>query len=164
MFREVSVVEAREVLRLWLRKYSLHEIARMVVIDRKTVRRYVDAAVEAGLDRERSEGQLSDELLGAVIGGPHRSTQRARRELAATRERAHGAERWSLVSDNGWSLPPGKRQSGPAARGCVGRSERGRRAGDEAMSHVPKKKCGFANSASPAIEERGDGAGLRSSR
>ncbi len=41
MFREVSVIEAREVLRLWLRKYAPREIARMVGVDRKTVRRYV---------------------------------------------------------------------------------------------------------------------------
>lgn len=68
MFREVSVVEAREVLRLWLRKYSLHAIARMLSVDRKTVRRYVDAAVDAGLDREGGEDQLGDEMLGAVVG------------------------------------------------------------------------------------------------
>ena len=45
MFREVSVIEAREVLRLWLRRYSLHEIARLASVDRKTARRYVQAAV-----------------------------------------------------------------------------------------------------------------------
>ncbi|MGH2799534.1 MAG: IS21 family transposase, partial [Thermoleophilaceae bacterium] len=67
MFREVSVVEAREVLRLWLRKYALREIARTLSMDRKTVRRYVDAAVDASLDREGPEAQLSEELLGAVI-------------------------------------------------------------------------------------------------
>lgn len=68
MFREVSVVEAREVLRLWLRKYALREIARMLAIDRKTVRRYLQAAVDAGLDRSGDESQLGDELLGAVVG------------------------------------------------------------------------------------------------
>ncbi|MGH2498928.1 MAG: IS21 family transposase, partial [Candidatus Limnocylindria bacterium] len=67
VFREVSVVEAREVLRLWLRKYALREIARTLSMDRKTVRRYVDAAVDASLDREGPEAQLSEELLGAVI-------------------------------------------------------------------------------------------------
>lgn len=68
MFREVSVVEAREVLRLWLRSYGLHEIARMLGMDRKTVRRYVHAAVDSGVDQGGGEGQLSDEVLGAVVG------------------------------------------------------------------------------------------------
>jgi len=68
VFREVSVVEVREVLRLWLRKYSLHEVARMLALDRKTVRRYVQAAIHAGLDQRGDEDQLGDELLGAVVG------------------------------------------------------------------------------------------------
>ncbi len=95
MFREVSVVEAREVLRLWLRKYSLHEVARMLALDRKTVRRYVDAAVDAGLDREGPEDQLGDELLGAVVGevrtgrpaGRGESWQRLESERAFIAER-----------------------------------------------------------------------------
>jgi hypothetical protein len=36
-------------------------------VDRKTARRYVEAAVAAGLVRDGGEGQLSDELLGAVV-------------------------------------------------------------------------------------------------
>ena len=36
-------------------------------MDRKTARRYVDAAVAAGLVREGGEQQLTDELIGAVI-------------------------------------------------------------------------------------------------
>jgi transposase len=68
MFREVSVIEAREVLRLWLRRYSLREIARMASIDRKTARRYVQAAVDAGLAPGSAEDALDDLLLGAVAG------------------------------------------------------------------------------------------------
>ncbi len=94
MFREVSVVEAREVLRLWLRKYGLREIARMLSVDRKTVRRYVQAAIDAGLTQSGDEGQLSDELLGAVIGetrtgrpaGRGESWQRLERERAFIEE------------------------------------------------------------------------------
>ena len=36
-------------------------------MDRKTARRYVEPAVAAGLVRDGGEGQLSDELLGAVV-------------------------------------------------------------------------------------------------
>jgi hypothetical protein len=65
-FREVPMVEIREVLRLWLAGEGLRAIARLVRVDRKTVRRYVAAAEAAGLDRERGEEQLRDALIGAV--------------------------------------------------------------------------------------------------
>jgi transposase len=73
-FREVEVHEIREVLRLWLRGESLRAIERLAVVDRKTVRRYVATAVEAGLVRDGGEEQLSDELVGVVCERvrPHR--------------------------------------------------------------------------------------------
>ena len=40
MFREVPMVEVREVLRLWLRGHSIGAIAPLAQVDRKTVRRY----------------------------------------------------------------------------------------------------------------------------
>ncbi len=74
MFREVRVYEIREVLRLWLRGKGLRSIERLSSVDRKTVRRYVTAAVEAGLDRAGGEEQLDDVLLAAVCEAvrPHR--------------------------------------------------------------------------------------------
>jgi transposase len=74
-FREVGVHEVREVLRLWLRGEGLRSIERLAVVDRKTVRRYLAAAVEAGLSRDGGEGQLDDVLLGAVVERvrPHRT-------------------------------------------------------------------------------------------
>jgi hypothetical protein len=66
-FREVSVIEIREVLRLWLRGEGLRSIAQLVAPDRKTVRRYVEAAQAAGLSRDGGEEQLTDELLGVVV-------------------------------------------------------------------------------------------------
>jgi Integrase core domain len=73
-FREVQVHEIREVLRLWLRGESERAIARLSLVDRKTVKRYVIAGVEAGLVRDGGEGQLSDGLIGQVCEGvrPHR--------------------------------------------------------------------------------------------
>lgn len=68
-FREVSVVEIREVLRLWLLGHGKRGIARLAGVDRKTVDRYVAAAEAAGCDRQGGVGQLCDELVGAVIGG-----------------------------------------------------------------------------------------------
>ena len=65
-FREVSVIEIREVLRLWLRGYGLRRTTALSGLDRKTVRRYVDAAVDAGLLRDGGEHQLTDALIGSV--------------------------------------------------------------------------------------------------
>jgi hypothetical protein len=66
-FREVPVEVVREALRQWLRGEGLHGIARLAGVDRKTARRYVGAASALGLDRQGGEGQLSDELVGAVV-------------------------------------------------------------------------------------------------
>src|SRR5919197_829725 len=60
-FREVRVFEVREALRLWLRGEGIRAMERMAQLDRKTVRRYVNAAVELGLARADGEGQLTDE-------------------------------------------------------------------------------------------------------
>jgi Mu transposase-like protein/integrase-like protein len=74
VFREVRVYEIREILRLWLRGEGLRSIERMVDVDRKTVRRYVTAAGEAGVVRHGGEGQLSDTVLAQVceMVRPHR--------------------------------------------------------------------------------------------
>lgn len=67
-YREITVIEIKEVLRLWLRdEMGLRPIAEAVGLDRKTVRRYIDAGQAAGLVRDGGEGQLTDELLGQVI-------------------------------------------------------------------------------------------------
>jgi len=77
-FREVRVFEVREVLRLWLRGESGRSSARLAGVDRKTVDRYVGAAVELGLVRDGGEGQLSDEFVGVVVEAvrPHRADGR----------------------------------------------------------------------------------------
>ena len=74
-YREVRVFEVREVLRLWLRGGGERSVARLVGMDRKTVRRYVAAAEELGVIRDGGEDQLSDELMASVVEAvrPHRS-------------------------------------------------------------------------------------------
>lgn len=66
-FREVDVLEVREVLRQWLRGHGYREAGRLAQMDRKMARRYVDAAMAAGLTRECDEAQLTDELVGEAI-------------------------------------------------------------------------------------------------
>lgn len=58
-FREVAVVEVREVLRAWLGGAGLRTVAQQAGVDRKTVRRYVAAAEAAGVVRDGSLDQLS---------------------------------------------------------------------------------------------------------
>src|SRR5437867_794596 len=67
VYREVSVIEVREALRAWLAGKSERAVARQAGVDRKTGRRYVTAAVAAGLLRDGGEGQLTDELIGQVV-------------------------------------------------------------------------------------------------
>jgi hypothetical protein len=73
-FREVQVHEIREVLRLWLRGEGHRSIERLSSVNRKTVRRYVGAAVSCAVARDGGEGQLTDELIGQVceLVRPHR--------------------------------------------------------------------------------------------
>jgi hypothetical protein len=73
-FREVSVVQIKEALRLWLRGAGERTIAEGVGIDRKTVRRYLQGAKDLGLNRSGGEEQLTDELIGQLVEQvrPHR--------------------------------------------------------------------------------------------
>jgi transposase len=66
-FREVSVVEVREVLRAWLSGVGLRTVGRQAGVDRKTARRYVQAAEEAGVLRDGGLGQVTDEVIGQVV-------------------------------------------------------------------------------------------------
>ena len=67
VFREVSVIEIREVLRAWLSGKGLRRVAGQAGVDRKTARDYVNAALAAGLVRDGGEEQLTDELVGQVV-------------------------------------------------------------------------------------------------
>lgn len=64
-YREVHVVEVREVVRLWSGGESLREISRLTGLDRKTVRRYVKAAQQAGC---RVGEPVGDAVVGEVMG------------------------------------------------------------------------------------------------
>ncbi|MFI7068643.1 IS21 family transposase [Kribbella sp. NPDC050124] len=61
------MVEVREVLRGWLEGAGLRKVAERAGVDRKTARRYVQAAEAEGLSREAGVEALTDELIGAVV-------------------------------------------------------------------------------------------------
>jgi transposase len=67
-YREVSVIEVREVLRAWMAGVGLRTVAVRAGVDRKTARRYVEAAEAVGVIRDGGVGQLSDEVIGEVVG------------------------------------------------------------------------------------------------
>jgi transposase len=75
VFREVRVFEVREILRLWMRGESLRAVERLAGVDRKTVRRYVEAATGFGVVRDGEESQLDESLIGSVVEAvrPHRT-------------------------------------------------------------------------------------------
>lgn len=77
-YREVDVIEVREILRAWMAGKGQRKVAEQAGVDRKTVRRYTDAAEAAGLDRDGGEDQLTDELIGQVVAAvrPDRPTGR----------------------------------------------------------------------------------------
>jgi transposase len=65
-FREVSVVQIKELLRRWLHGDGERLIARGVGVARATARKYIEAALELGVDRSGGEDQLTDELIGQI--------------------------------------------------------------------------------------------------
>lgn len=75
-YREVTVLEIKEVLLQWLDGAGKKLIARRQSIDVKTVRRYVRIAEDAGLLRAAGKGALTDELIAAVVAALERSTGR----------------------------------------------------------------------------------------
>lgn len=76
-YREVSVVEVREVLRRWVLGEGQRSSSRNTGVDRKTVRRYVMAAMSAGVVANGDVSQLTDAVIGVVC-------------LAVRPERPHG--------------------------------------------------------------------------
>jgi transposase len=84
-FREVSVVEVREVLRAWLEGQGLRTVAARAGVDRKTARRYVAAAENAGLSRDAGAEAVTDDLVGLVVEA-----------VRPVRPNGHGAS-WELL-------------------------------------------------------------------
>jgi hypothetical protein len=83
-YREVTMLEIKESLRLWLAGLGTKPIARQLGLDPKTVRRYLRVATACGLAQEQGPDALTEERLVAVLAG-----------LTATPERPHG-DTWAL--------------------------------------------------------------------
>ena len=88
-YEEVHQVDARELIRCWQTGLSQRRIARMRGQSRGTVRRYINAAAEMGLEpggAEPNDAQLA--ALGALnLPGPRRSLTPAADTLRPHRDR-----------------------------------------------------------------------------
>ncbi len=101
-YRELHVVEVRECLRLWSRGRGFRPIAGHLSLDRKTVRRYVEAAQTFGFERSVGGSDISDELVSYVVAavtpGGARDPGKSR---ALCREHAERIEKWFNDGCNG---------------------------------------------------------------
>ena len=79
-YRELTRVEAKEILRQWLAGAGKKRIAARVGVDVKTVRRYVSAARAVGISREQGETALTDELMTTLLASLHAPPGRERGE------------------------------------------------------------------------------------
>ena len=66
-YREVTVLEVKEVLRLWLSGVPKKRIARQLGFDAKTVRRYLAVAQSHGLVRQRGPSALDPSTMRTSI-------------------------------------------------------------------------------------------------
>jgi Mn-dependent DtxR family transcriptional regulator len=76
MYREVTMIEFREVLRLWQEQVPKKRIAARLGQDPKTVRRYLSAAEAAGLGAAVETASLEETELSASADWPPRGRNR----------------------------------------------------------------------------------------
>src|SRR5512147_2296626 len=82
-YREVTMIEVKEVLRLWRAGTPKKRIAAMLGLDPKTVRHYVEVASDAGLEASSGGDGVTEAELTTVLLALH-----------PARERPHG-ESWA---------------------------------------------------------------------
>lgn len=79
-FREVTMLEVKEILRLWLSGVPKKRIALQLGFDVKTVRRYLAAARGRGVEPAHGVAALDDALVDAVIAATQPGLGRPRGE------------------------------------------------------------------------------------
>lgn len=141
-FREVPVFEIREVLRLWLRGEGYRSIGRLVRLDRRTARGYVEAAQAAGLSRGGGEEQLTDDMIATVVEA-----------VRPARPRGHGAAWEALVPHEAqittWLDPDGDDLTLTKVHDLLGR--RGVVAPYRTLHRFAVERCGFGRAAKTTV-------------
>ena len=87
-FREVTMLETKEVLRLWLGGVPKKRAAAQLGLDPKTVRRIVRRAESLGLRKDAGPGALTDELLVKLL------------QLLAVRPEIPHGEAWARCAEH----------------------------------------------------------------
>lgn len=90
-FREICVIEIKEMLRLWQRGRSARGIGRVCGANRKTVARYIKQARALGFSRDDDSRALDDGLLSelcAALAPSHERSAGTMREHCRTHRRA----------------------------------------------------------------------------
>ena len=82
-FREVTMLEIKEVLRRWLGGEAKKRIARQLGVGRNTVRHYIEVAEDHGLTAQAGVDALTDERLATILAAIKTSPERARGEAWA---------------------------------------------------------------------------------
>jgi transposase len=85
-FREVTMLEVKEVLRLWLLGVPKRRIAQQLGFDVKTVRRYLGIARGRGVEQTHGLAALDEELVAAVVAATQPAAGRPRGDGWATCE------------------------------------------------------------------------------
>ncbi len=98
-FRELHVIEVKEILRRWADGDSIKSVVRQSGVSRNTVRRYLRAAQRHGLRRGDVEGALDDELIIAVVGDVHPGTRPFGEARAACEEHRTQILKWKKKCD-----------------------------------------------------------------
>src|SRR3990172_5526691 len=116
-FREVTMLEVRELLRLWLLGVAKKQVATQLGFDVKTVRRYLAAAKARGVEQSHGLAALDDDLVAAVLA----ATQPA---AGPPRGAGWGGRRLARIASPGCWPPGSRRPVGRAARAgrCVRRT------------------------------------------
>src|SRR5262245_15748383 len=115
-YRELGMVQVREVLRRWLAGEGVRAIARAAGVDRKTIAAYVRSAVVMGI--QRGGAPPTDEQLTALATTrrPGRPTNKMAPSPELERLRPQAAD--PAVAGRGTA--PDEDLSAPPQRGCRG--------------------------------------------
>lgn len=90
-YRELSMIDVKELLRRWAAGQSIRRITRETGADRKTVRRYAEAATKLALPRERPPTDEEVQRIGLCVQMREEPAASAEwQELAKHRERIKG--------------------------------------------------------------------------
>ena len=120
-FREVTMLEVKEILRLWLRGVPKKRIAQQLGFDVKTVRRYLDAARARGVEQAHGLAALDDELVAAVVAVD------AARDRPPARRRVGRSARRTATSSRGTSTAACGSPRSASCSGGTGSRSRTRR-------------------------------------